>query len=109
LDRAVKERTAPLQTLPEDPSTPADRTPGGAPWDWETTLRNRAVDAWMHEQDIRRALDPEGGRGGLGMHVTVRTFAAALPFVVGKRAAIEPGRAVRFSITGPVAITRTIA
>lgn len=108
LDHAVKERAAQLNPPPEDPSAPADRLLAGVQWNWETLLRNRAIDAWMHEQDIRRALNPAGGRGGLGMHVTVRSFIAALPYIVGKQAAIGPGHAVRFDITGPVAANVTI-
>ena len=34
---------------------------GGVPWTWETLLRNRPLDVWMHEQDVRRAVGLPGG------------------------------------------------
>lgn len=108
LDRAVAERSSQLTSLPEDAAAPADLTPGGVAWDWETLLRNRAVDAWMHEQDIRRAIGKPGGYESAGAQVTVRSFSTALPFIIGKRARVEPGHPVRFEIDGPVSIARTI-
>lgn len=108
LERAVAARSSQLAVLPSDPSAPADRTPGGVAWDYETLLRNRAIDAWMHEQDIRRAIERPGGLDTLGMQIAARSLSSALPFVVGKRAKIEPGQPVRIVIDGPVSIDRTI-
>lgn len=105
LRAAVAAREAALVDLPTDPKTPADRTPGAAPWTWEVLLRNRAIDAWCHEQDIRRTLERPGNLDAPGAHVTTRTFAAAMPFVLGKKVAPAAGTSVTWEITGPVEIT----
>jgi uncharacterized protein (TIGR03083 family) len=55
LRRSVEARTERLSDLP-DPSAKPDITPGGVDWTWEVLLRNRAIDVWSHEQDIRRAV-----------------------------------------------------
>ena len=58
---ATKRHTA----LLEDPPTDAEGLPspifGGVPWNWRTLLRNRPLDIWMHEQDVRRAIGRPGG------------------------------------------------
>ncbi|MGJ9411793.1 maleylpyruvate isomerase family mycothiol-dependent enzyme [Aeromicrobium sp. CF4.19] len=102
LRAALATRDADLTELPEDPSTPADRTPGAAPWTWETLLRNRVIDMWCHEQDMRRALDRPGSLDSPGAEVTARTFAAAMPFVLGKKVAPGPGTSVHWHITGDI-------
>ena len=45
------------------PTRRASPTPifGGVPWNWRTLLRNRPLDVWMHEQDVRRAVGRPGG------------------------------------------------
>ena len=42
------------------PPSPS-RSSAASPWDWRTLLRNRPLDVWMHEQDVRRAVDRPGG------------------------------------------------
>ncbi len=84
---------------PLDPTARPARTPGGLAWDWETLLRNRVVDVWMHEQDARRAIGRPGGWQGLGAAVTMRTFASALPYVLGKRVAPPAGTTVVWDVT----------
>jgi uncharacterized protein (TIGR03083 family) len=107
LDVAAQRRRAQLDPLPPA-HAPAARTPAGLQWTWDTLLRNRALDAWMHEQDIRRALDKPGNLDSLGARVTIGALAASLPFVIGKRAGVAPGHPVRFELTGPNVLTRTI-
>lgn len=102
LRAAVAAREAALTELPDDPRAPADRTPGSAPWTWETLLRNRVVDLWCHEQDLRRALDRPGGLDSSGARVTAGTFAAAMPFVLGKKVAPAAGTSVAWHVTGEI-------
>ncbi len=102
LRAAVAAREAVLTELPDDPRTPADRTPGSAPWTWETLLRNRVVDMWCHEQDLRRALGRPGGLDSSAARVTAGTFAAALPFVLGKKVAPPAGTSVVWDVTGEI-------
>ena len=101
LRRSVEARTEGLRDLP-DPSTRPDITPGGVDWTWEVLLRNRAIDIWSHEQDIRRAVERPGNLGSGGAQVTTNSFAAGMPFVLGKRVSPPPGTSVVWRITGDV-------
>ena len=109
LRTAVEVRTAQLrQAPPTDPTGAPPRTPGGIGWDWRTLLRNRAVDVWMHEQDVRRAVGRPGGLDSAGAAVTLGSFAAAIPYVVGKRVAPPPGTTVGLEVDGPVPISGAV-
>jgi len=103
----VARRAETLAELP-DPQARAEPTPAGVEWTWDVALRNRAIDLWTHEQDIRRATGLPGGLDSLGAHVTTASFGAALPFVLGRRAGAPAGSVVRWHVTGPVALDSTI-
>jgi len=103
----VARRAEHLSDLP-DPKAPAENTPAGVEWTWEVALRNRAIDMWTHEQDIRRAVGLPGGLDTPGARVTTMSFAAALPFVLGRRAGAERGDVVRWNVTGPVPVDVTL-
>lgn len=109
LRAAVDRRSAQLEVLPEDPNALAPSTPSGTPWSWDTLLRNRVIDAWMHEQDLRRAIGRSGNLDSPGAHVTVQSFRAALPFVIGKRAGAPAGHPVGVVVTGQIPFSRTVA
>ena len=65
LAAAVLRRAVALDRLaPIDPSGRPEVDPAGMEWDWATLLRNRAIDVWVHEQDIRRAVGRPGGMSG---------------------------------------------
>ena len=64
-------------------------------------VRIRIFDAWVHEQDIRRALDLPGELEGLVAAHAVGRIARALPFVVARKAQAPDGVTVVFDITGP--------
>jgi uncharacterized protein (TIGR03083 family) len=97
---AVELRAGRLADLPDDPSAPAPVTPGGVAWSWDTLLRNRSIDVWVHEQDIRRATGRPGGLDSTGAHVAVMTFSFALPYVVGKRVKPPALSTVQWKVTG---------
>lgn len=113
-DRTPAELTAELRTAtsrrseqladlaPTDPAGAPDRTPGAIGWDWRTLLRNRVIDVWVHEQDIRRATGRPGGMTSPGADVVYATFTAALPYVIGKRAGAAPGTSVIVQIDNRV-------
>jgi uncharacterized protein (TIGR03083 family) len=101
LRHGVEARVERLQDLP-DPSSKPDTTPAGVDWTWETLLRNRTIDLWCHEQDIRRAVERPGSLGSTGAQVTAHAFAAGMPFVLGKRVAPPAGTSVVWHITGEV-------
>jgi uncharacterized protein (TIGR03083 family) len=104
LAASVELRADRLGHLPEDASAPAPVTPGGVAWSWDTLLRNRAVDMWVHEQDIRRATGRPGGLGSTGAQVTVMTFSFAMPYVLGKRVKPPAMSTVRWDVTGETPI-----
>ena len=100
LASAVKLRASRLADLPDDPSAPAPVTPGGVQWSWDTLLRNRAIDVWVHEQDIRRATGRPGGMGSTGAHVAVMAFSFAMPYILGKRVQPPAMSTVRWDVEG---------
>lgn len=104
-ERAVASRHAALTSTRLDLADMAPVTPAGVPWTWETLLRNRAVDVWVHEQDLRRAVGQPGNLGSLGAQVTTHTFAAGMGFVLGKKAKAAPGSVVRWLVEGDVQLT----
>jgi uncharacterized protein (TIGR03083 family) len=69
-------------------------TPFGAEMPYGRFLRHRAFDVWMHEQDVRRATGRPGNLDGPAAEATAQILGGALPFVVGKRAAAQPGQTV---------------
>ena len=66
----------------------------------------RILDLWIHDQDIRRALNIAGNHGGPCAEHTIDRLIRTLPIVVGKRAATPEGESVSITITG--AVQRTI-
>ena len=92
-----RRRTALAADLPSDPNAPAAGV-AEETWSWETLLRNRVIDLWMHEQDIRRAVGRPGGFDTLGAQVTVMSFAVAMPFVLGRRVKPASGAVVRWRV-----------
>ena len=61
----------------------------------------RVYDSWVHEQDVRRALDRPGGSGNAASAISLGRMQDAMPFVVGKKAGCAEGTAVRFDVAGP--------
>ncbi len=67
----------------------------------------RVYDSWVHEQDVRLALDRPGGTGNRSSAISLGRVQAAMGFVVGKKAACPEGTAVRFDVSGPGDDART--
>jgi uncharacterized protein (TIGR03083 family) len=63
-------------------------------------MRLRVFDCWVHEQDIRRALDLPVTMDGHIARQAVARMAAAMPYVVGKRVVPPDGTKVVFVVTG---------
>jgi uncharacterized protein (TIGR03083 family) len=96
---AVRRRAAQVDAdPPRDPKAKPARAPGGVDWDTQTLLRNRVVDLWVHEQDIRRAVNRPGDLDTPAAQVVTETLLSALPYVVAKRAGAEPGTTVLVSL-----------
>ncbi len=102
-DDAVRRHTALLDAEPlDDPKGDPPITPGSIGWNWGTLLRNRALDVWVHEQDVRRGAGRPGGLDTTPARHTQGVFAAALPYIIAKEAQAPPGTTVIFDVTGPV-------
>ncbi|WP_436697780.1 maleylpyruvate isomerase family mycothiol-dependent enzyme [Nocardioides sp. BYT-33-1] len=91
---------------PEDAAAPADGIFGLIGWNTRTLLRNRPLDVWMHEQDIRRAVGRPGGLDTPGAQHTADYLVEAFGFVVGKRAAPPAGTTAVLAVEGsaPIAV-----
>jgi uncharacterized protein (TIGR03083 family) len=63
-------------------------------------METRVFDSWVHEQDVRLALDRPGGTGGPASGLGIGQVEAAMGFVVGKKAGAPEGAVVRFDISG---------
>lgn len=101
LERAVEARLEELREIqPSDGSADPPITPGGTGWDWETLLRNRPLDVWMHEQDIRRAVGRPGGLDTPAAEHTAMMFAMSFPYSVGKRVRPPAGTTVVLDVSG---------
>jgi uncharacterized protein (TIGR03083 family) len=72
-------------------------------------METRVFDSWVHEQDVRHALDRPGGGGGRASSFGLGQVQAAMPMVVGKRAAAPEGSVVRFEVSGEGADARSFA
>lgn len=101
LEQAARRNHERLQADP--PSDGKDRpphSPGGTGWDWQTLLSNRVIDVWMHEQDIRRAVEQPGGMNTAAAAHTIEQLARGFGYVVGKRVAPPAGTTVVLDVSG---------
>jgi uncharacterized protein (TIGR03083 family) len=96
--------TARHTTLLVDPPTDAAAKPevifGGVPWTWEVLLRNRPLDVWMHEQDVRRAVDLPGGLDTAPAKHTADYLAESLGFVLAKKVGAAAGTTLVLEMAG---------
>lgn len=96
--------------LREHPPTDGSARPevvfGGVPWTWEVLLRNRPLDVWMHEQDVRRAVGLPGGMDTAPARHTADYLTESFGFVVAKRAKAPAGTTAVLAVEGspPVAV-----
>lgn len=93
LDDVVRRRLAALRSGSIDLAEVIE-TPFGRTMPYGDFVRHRAFDVWMHEQDVRRAVGRPGNLTGPAAECARQILSGALPFVVGKRAAAEPGQVV---------------
>lgn len=71
------------------------------------TLRDllpfRIFDAWVHEQDMRRAVDRPGDLDSDVAHTAMGRITGTLPFVVGKKVAPPDGTTIVVDLDAPLA------
>ena len=101
------ERLVALRALPPEGFAAETDTPIG-PGTFADFLRIRIFDAWVHEQDIRRAVGQPGHmQGPVARHSIGRT-ALAMPYVVARRASAPDGSTTVFRVTGEAGQTVSI-
>lgn len=87
-----------------DPPTDGDAKPqpifGGVPWSWRTLLRNRPLDVWMHEQDVRRAVGRPGNLDSAPAKHTAEYLAESLGYVLGKKVGAPTGTSMVLDMEG---------
>jgi uncharacterized protein (TIGR03083 family) len=91
------ERLAELRAMPPERFDEIGPTPvGEAPF--REFVNVRIFDSWIHEQDMRRALDRPGHQHGPAVDHSMGRMAKAMPFVVAKQAAAPDGTSVVFVV-----------
>lgn len=97
-----------LAEPPTDPSAPAPGAFGAIGWTTGLLLRNRPLDVWMHEQDVRRALDLPGNLDSAPARHSADYLMESLPYVVAKRAQAPVGSVVRLEVAGHEPVTAVV-
>lgn len=109
LEYTIIRRSRQLRNEKRDPGADVrDIMPGGKKIALQQQLRLRAFDVWMHEQDLRRALNKPGNLDSQGALVARDLLVQGLPKVVAKKAGARPNTAVVFDVSGPVEFMRTV-
>ena len=87
-------------TAAPSPSTSS----AASPWTWRVLLRNRPLDVWMHEQDVRRAVGRPGGMDTAPARHTAEYLAESLGFVLGKKVGAPTGTSLVLEMDGQRAV-----
>ena len=97
---ATARHTALLADPPTDGAAAPARQFTGVTWSWETLLRNRPLDVWMHEQDVRRAVGRPGGLDTRAAEHVETYLAESLGVVLAKRVGAAPGTTAVLAVEG---------
>jgi uncharacterized protein (TIGR03083 family) len=62
----------------------------------------RVFDCWMHEQDIRAAVERPGNETGPAAEQSLAEVIGALGYIIGKRGRAPDGSSVLIRLTGPI-------
>ncbi|MER6212714.1 MULTISPECIES: maleylpyruvate isomerase family mycothiol-dependent enzyme [unclassified Streptomyces] len=108
LEYTVIRRQRQLRGDKRDPATTLVRGPQGDQIPLELSLRLRAFDVWIHEQDLRASLGAPGNWDAPGAHVARDILLSGLPKVVAKGAGAPPNTAVVLDVHGELEFLRTV-
>jgi uncharacterized protein (TIGR03083 family) len=97
---ATARHTQLLDYPPTDGSVPAPGVFGAIGWTVERLLRNRPLDVWLHEQDVRRAVGRPGNLDGPAAVHTADYLAESMGFVLGKRVGAPAGTTLVLEVAG---------
>lgn len=89
-----------LAEPPADPAAPAPGLFGAIGWNTLTLLKNRPLDVWMHDQDVRRALGLAGGLDTPAAGHSAAYLADSLGYVLAKKVKADPGTTVLLEVAG---------
>ena len=106
--KVTGERLVILQAMSEQDFQTETQTPVG-PGTVADLIGIRIFDAWVHEQDIRRAVGQAGHLEGPVAEHSVDRVARAMPFVIGRKVQPPDGTTVIFRVTGPAGRNLAIA
>jgi uncharacterized protein (TIGR03083 family) len=93
-----------LSGMSDDDWNAETQTPAGQD-SYGRFMRIRVFDCWMHEQDIRMALQrpsSDAELDGPASQLSLDEIASTMGFVVGKLAQAPDGSRVQFDLTGPL-------
>ncbi len=107
-EAATARHTRLLADPPTDPDAPAPGLFGAIGWSTLTLLRNRPLDVWMHEQDVRRALGRPGNLDSAAAVHTADYLLESLPMVVARRAQAPAGSVVRVEVAGHAPVSAAV-
>lgn len=101
LREVTAQRAKVLRAMSQEELDADSWTPAG-PGSYARFMQIRVYDCWIHEQDIRAALDLPGHESGPCADQSLEEVTRALGFIVGKKAGAPQGSAVTIEVTGPV-------
>ncbi|MEV8322529.1 maleylpyruvate isomerase family mycothiol-dependent enzyme [Kitasatospora sp. NPDC056731] len=110
LEYTIIRRSRALRNAKQMPLEPV-RWPGGPnsrDVPYHELLRLRAFDVWVHEQDLRRALDTPGNLDSPAALIARDVLLGLLPKAVAHQAGAPAGTAMVLDVTGRVEFLRTI-
>ena len=102
LAEVLDARRAALAGIDDEGMAAASWTPAGQAT-YGRFMQIRVFDCWVHDQDVRAALDRPGDDSGEVAEAALDEVERNLGYVVAKRAGTPPGTLVRFSLHGPLA------
>ena len=94
------QRVTALRSMTDEEFAAETQTPLG-PAPVSEFISIRVMDAWVHEQDMRRALGRPGEMEGPTAAHSLGRITRAMPFVAARRAQAPDGATVVFDIAGP--------
>jgi uncharacterized protein (TIGR03083 family) len=101
-------RIAQLRAL-DDAGFAADSWTPMGPGTVAQLLGFRIFDSWVHEQDMRGALERPGDLDSPSARFAVGMMLDVLPYVVGKKVGAPDGSTVVLALTGPIVSTTAVA
>ena len=101
LVEVIPRRRAQLLALDADPDLLV-AGPAGSQVPFGRIMPVRVFDLWIHEQDIRQAIDAPGGAASIGAHVTAETLVSTLPVIWAKKVGAQSGQSLHLTVSGGI-------